>query len=50
MLLDDVADAAKPTLVVLVSWRLWRQRNARCFNNTEKQFSVQGLIDQVVAD
>jgi hypothetical protein len=24
------------SLVVLVSWRLWRQRNARCFNNIQK--------------
>jgi hypothetical protein len=28
------------SLVVLVSWRLWRQRNVRCFNNIQKQFSV----------
>jgi hypothetical protein len=32
-------------LVILVSWRLWRQRNARCFQNVNKQYSVQGLIE-----
>jgi hypothetical protein len=38
------------SLVVLVSWRLWRQRNARCFQNTQKQYSVRGLIEQIMAD
>jgi hypothetical protein len=37
-------------LVILISWRLWKQRNARVFNNPRKQFSVQGLVDQVLAE
>jgi hypothetical protein len=30
------------SLVILVSWRLWRQRNARVFQNASNQFSVMG--------
>jgi hypothetical protein len=37
-------------LVILITWRLWKQRNARVFNNHRKQFSVQGLVDQVIAE
>jgi hypothetical protein len=37
-------------LVILVSWILWRQRNARCFQNVNKQYSVQGLIEQILKD
>jgi hypothetical protein len=37
-------------LVILVSWRLWRQRNARCFQNVNKQYSVHGLIEQILED
>jgi hypothetical protein len=38
------------TLVILVSWRLWKQRNARVFDNLRGQFSVEGLVEQVLAD
>ncbi|KAK1601663.1 hypothetical protein QYE76_053391 [Lolium multiflorum] len=38
------------TLVILVSWRLWKQRNARAFDNRRWQFSVEGLVEQVLAD
>jgi hypothetical protein len=37
-------------LVILITWRLWKQRNARVFNNPRKQFLVQGLVDQVLAE
>jgi hypothetical protein len=38
------------TLVILISWRLWKQRNARVFQNLNKQYSVEGLIDQITQD
>ena len=38
------------TLVILACWRLWKQRNARAFNNVHGQFSVLGLRDQIVAE
>jgi hypothetical protein len=38
------------TLVLLVCWRLWKQRNARVFQNARRQYSVVGLIEQVLAD
>jgi hypothetical protein len=34
----------------LVCWRLWKQRNARVFNNISKQYSALGLVMQVLAD
>jgi hypothetical protein len=30
------------TFVILVSWMLWKQRNARVFQNPNKQFTVPG--------
>jgi hypothetical protein len=36
------------SLVILIGWRLWKQRNARCFQNVSRQFSVQGLVNQIV--
>ena len=38
------------TLVILVGWRLWKQRNARAFLNRRGQFSVDGLSSQIVED
>jgi hypothetical protein len=38
------------TLAILVCWRLWKQRNVRCFQELGRQFSVTGLVDQIVAD
>jgi hypothetical protein len=37
-------------LVILITWRLWKQRNARVFNNPRKQFSMHCLVDQVIAE
>ena len=36
------------TIVILFAWRLWKQRNARAFNNPAGQFSVEGLAAQIV--
>jgi hypothetical protein len=41
---------ASDTLVILVSWRPWKQRNARSFDNVRGQFSVKGLVEQVLAE
>lgn len=38
------------TFVILGCWRLWKQRNARVFHNTRGQFSVSGLVEQIIAD
>jgi hypothetical protein len=32
------------TMVILTAWRLWKQRNARVFNNAAQQFSTQQLV------
>jgi hypothetical protein len=36
--------------VILISWRLWKQRNARVFGNTTRQFSEEALVDQILLD
>ena len=38
------------TLTILVCWLLWKQRNAGVFNNTGGQFTVEGLVDQIVME
>jgi hypothetical protein len=38
------------SLVILIGWRLWKQRNARFFQNTRKQFDVQGLVNQILQE
>jgi hypothetical protein len=38
------------TLVILISWRLWKQRNARVFGNITRQFSEEALVDQIMLD
>jgi hypothetical protein len=38
------------TLVTLISWRLWKQRNARVFDNGTRQFSEEALVDQILAE
>lgn len=36
------------TFVVLIAWSLWKQRNARLFNNVGQQFTVTVLVDRIV--
>jgi hypothetical protein len=36
------------TMVILITWRLWKQRKARAFQNPAKRYSVHGLIEQIV--
>jgi hypothetical protein len=38
------------TFVILVSWRHWKQRNARAFTNPRAQFTEEGLMEQIYAD
>jgi hypothetical protein len=38
------------TLVILISWRLWKQRNARVFDNISRQFSKEALVAQIMLD
>ena len=33
------------TLVILVAWKLWKQRNARVFGNLREQRTVEQLVD-----
>jgi hypothetical protein len=35
------------SLVILTSWMLWKQRNARVFNNAAQQFNVQQLVARI---
>ena len=34
--------------MILIVWALWKQRNARLFNNVRQQFSVTVLVDRIV--
>jgi hypothetical protein len=38
------------TLVLLIAWTLWKQRNARVFGNLERQLSTQQIIDTVLEE
>jgi hypothetical protein len=38
------------TLVLLVAWTLWKQRNARVFGNIERQLSTEQIIDTVIEE
>jgi hypothetical protein len=38
------------TLVILVSWILWKQRNARVFGNTREQYSPIELVHRIKED
>jgi hypothetical protein len=38
------------SLVILVCWRVWKQRNARVFLDQRRQFTVPGLVDQITED
>jgi hypothetical protein len=37
-------------LVILISWRLSKQRNARVFDNVTRQFSGEALVDQIMLE
>jgi hypothetical protein len=38
------------TLVLLIAWTLWKQRNARVFGNLERQLSTVQIIDLVLEE
>ena len=38
------------TLVILLAWHLWKQRNARAFNNPSRQREVQDMVRLVLED
>ena len=34
--------------IILIAWSLWKQRNARLFNNVSQQLTVTVLVDRIV--
>jgi hypothetical protein len=38
------------TLVLLIAWTLWKQRNARMFGNLERQLPTEQIIDTVLEE
>ena len=36
------------TFVILIAWSLWKQRNARLFNNVGQQCSVTVFVDRII--
>jgi hypothetical protein len=38
------------TLVILMAWRLWKQRNARVFGNAREQYSPIELVHRIKED
>jgi hypothetical protein len=38
------------TLVLLIAWTPWKQRNARVFGNLEKQLSTEQMIESVLEE
>jgi hypothetical protein len=34
-------------MLILTSWMLWEQRNAKAFNNTNQQRNVQQIVMQI---
>jgi hypothetical protein len=35
------------TLALLIAWSLWKQRNARAFNNQQRQLTVHQLVERI---
>jgi hypothetical protein len=35
------------TLVILIAWHIWKQRNARVFGNTPLQFSTNQMLSRI---
>jgi hypothetical protein len=35
------------SFIILIAWRIWKQRNARVFDNVARQFSEVQLVEQI---
>jgi hypothetical protein len=38
------------SFIILIAWRIWKQRNARIFDNVARQFSEVQLVEQIVEE
>jgi hypothetical protein len=35
------------TFIIMIAWRIWKQRNAKVFDNTAREFLEVQLVEQI---